>query len=138
MDYIFVESVRGLQVTQDEYEALTATINIANSEDDWSVQFGDWVTYYSNGEVYIGGVFQNSWRTPEGEFLALLGTLIAKNGLDCLTFRIVIEWPPEYGVTAFRVTREGSLWHPTLTGWLYDNRLQNDHNLNNNENPENN
>jgi len=134
MNYIFVESLGGLKASQEEYEALKAAVDVANNEDNWSVQCGDWQIEYSDGEVYIGAVFQNSWRDFEGELLALLGTLIAKNGFEYLELRIAIEWPPEYGVTAFRVTRDGSLWHPTLTGWLYE-RSQ----VNSNENrPKNN
>jgi len=116
MDYIDVEPVTGLKATQDEYESLKAAINVANhNEDDPSLQCGDWCISYSDGEIYIGGVFQNSWRPLSDELLSLLGTLIAKNDLDYLEFSIRIEWwkPRQYGVTAFRVMPDGSEWLPT-------------------------
>jgi hypothetical protein len=117
MDYIYVEAVRGIKATQGEYESLKAAINVANNnEDDPSLQCGDWCIGYSEGEVYIGGVFQISPRPLSDELLSLLGTLIAKNDLDYLEFSIGIEqWGPRrYGVTAFRVMPDGSEWLPTI------------------------
>ena len=120
--FIHVAGVGGLEATREEYKALKAAIDAANSEDEPSVEFGDWKIAYSDGEVYIGAVFEVCARRLSDGILACLGSLIAKNKLDYFEFAVSENFyepvPPSVTVHTgipFRVRSNGSVWEPELS-----------------------
>jgi hypothetical protein len=110
--YTTITADRGLKATPDEYEALRVSL--------YSGEYNGFAVDYDDEEVYVfaeGG----DWEALPNAFLVLLGTLIAKNGLEYLEFwPAAVDDEPWMGIddTAhayFRVRSNGSIWEPTLT-----------------------
>jgi len=114
--YTAVTGERQLSATSEEYEALEAAL--------YSAEYNGFEVYYDdeNEEVWVFAEHGDLEALPNA-FLVLLGTLIAKNGLEYLEFVAALadEWPPwwvDFDVGApgcFRIRSNGSIWEPTLT-----------------------
>jgi hypothetical protein len=113
--YATVTAEKGLKANRDEYNALKAALERANQDDECK---GFEVEYY-DGEVYVFAPENGDWEELPRNFLVLLGSLIAKNGLEYLEFGAAFTCArPGMGShsgTYFRVRRNGSLWEPKLT-----------------------
>jgi len=119
IDFYKVAPVRGLKATRDEYEALVDALYPAGEDDEFEDdECHMFEVEYSNGEVYVFAPEYGDWRALPHAFLTLLGTLIAKNGLEYLEFCLeTLTWDPRSGIGdgCFRVRSNGSLWEPTLS-----------------------
>jgi hypothetical protein len=113
--YATVTTDKGLKASRDEYNALKAALEVAKDDGECS---GFEVEYY-DGEVYVFAPESGDWEELPRDFLALLGALIAKNGLEFLEFGAAFTCDKprigSHGGTYFRVRSNGSLWEPTLT-----------------------
>ena len=117
---VYVTSQQPLRLTKEEHQALNAALDAANNDEaDESRQLGNWESDYSDGNVYIFGVFQHGWRELPAALRVLLGTLIAKNTLNYVEFGVaIVDWKPSagyHGGTYFRIRADGSQWEPKLT-----------------------
>jgi hypothetical protein len=111
-----VTADQGLDVNEEEYKALKVALGAANQDDAYG-QCGQWGIDYSDGKVYIFARFgERWWPGLPCAFLALLGTLIANNGLAYLEFREAFTCDKlRMGSSSgpiFRVRSNGSVWEP--------------------------
>jgi hypothetical protein len=119
-DYLTtVTADQGLEVTEEEYKALKAALE-ADNQDDAYRQCGQWGIDYGDGKVYIFAKFGEGWWAGlPCAFLALLGALIAKNGLAYLEFGEAFTCDKlrmgSNGGTIFRVRSDGTVWEPAIT-----------------------
>jgi hypothetical protein len=110
--YTTITADSRLEATPDEHEALEAALYSGEY-----IGFG--VDYY-DGEVLVFAEY-GDWEALPNAFLALLGTLIAKNGLEYLEFGpAAVDDEPWMGIcdaapSCFRIRSNGSIWEPTLT-----------------------
>ncbi len=114
-----VTAEQGLEVTEEEYKALKAALE-ADNQDDAYGQCGQWGIDYWDGKISIFAKFgEGWWPALPCPFLALLGTLIAKNGLAYLEFGAAFTCDNlrmgSNGGTIFRVRSNGAVWEPAIT-----------------------
>jgi hypothetical protein len=114
-----VAADQGLEVTEEEYKALKTALEATNQDDAYS-QCGQWRIDYWDGKVFtFAKLGEGWWAGLPCAFLALLGPLIAKNGLVYLEFGAAFTCDNlrmgSNGGTYFRVRSNGTVWEPTLT-----------------------
>jgi hypothetical protein len=112
--YTIITARKTLTVSLEEYAALKQAA--LQTDDDGP--HGGFRVCYAGGEVFISAFFEDG-VTISSEFLPLLGSLIAENGLEYLEFgeANTCDEPrldSHYG-TYFRIRTDGSRWNPTLT-----------------------
>jgi len=111
-----VTASQGLKATLDEFEALEAALYSANKDGGFELEYND-------DEVYAFALNKDDcdWNSLPRAFLLLLGTLIAKNGLEYLEFgAAAVNEEPWMGIYDgapgyFRIRSNGSVWEPTIT-----------------------
>jgi hypothetical protein len=109
-----VTASQGLKATLDEFEALEAALYESN---------GGFELEYDDDEVYLFALNGDDcdWNSLPQAFLLLLGTLIAKNGLDYLEFgAAAVDDEPWMGIYDgapgyFRIRSNGFVWKPAMT-----------------------
>jgi hypothetical protein len=124
MDFAVIAPESALKATPDEYKALELALH-ADDEDDESYddealhdeddEYHCFELRYRGSRVYVCAPEGGNWRTLPVAFLALLGTLIAKNGLEYLEFGVAFAGFWGVGGTYFRIRQDGSIWEPKLT-----------------------
>jgi hypothetical protein len=110
-----VTASHGLKATLDEFEALEAAL--------YSAYNGGFELEYADDEVYAFALNGDDcdWNSLPRAFLLLLGTLIAKNGLEYLEFgAAAVDDEPWMGIYDgapgyFRIRSNGSVWEPAIT-----------------------
>ena len=117
-----VTASQGLKATLDEFEALEAALYSVGEDGEYEYDEG-FQLEYDDDEVYVFALNGDDcdWNSLAEAFLLLLGTLIAKNGLEYLEFgaATVFEEPwmgiydgaPGY----FRIRSNGSVLEPART-----------------------
>src|SRR5690349_5258596 len=131
MDFAVIAADNRLKATPDEYKALEAALHAddeddethddeaIDDEDDLALDDEDdgyhcFEIEYHDGEVCVSAPEGGNWRTLPVAFLALLGALIAKNGLEYLEFGVAYADYWGVGGTYFRIRQDGSIWEPKL------------------------
>ena len=106
-----VTADKGLKATREEYNALRAALEASDDDQSSGVE-----VEYHDGEIYVFASEYAVWEAGSRNFRALLGALIAKNGLNYLEFDAALtRGGSEHGGRCFRIRTNGSLWAPTLT-----------------------
>jgi hypothetical protein len=114
--YTTVTAERTLKATPKEYEALKAALEAPDDDNVCGFEVSYWPC---ESEVNVFAPDCGDWDELPERFRVLLGSLIAKNGLEYLEFGASFTYDKprvgSHGGTYFRIRRDGSLWEPTLT-----------------------
>jgi Uma2 family endonuclease len=106
-----VTADKGLKATHEEYNALKVALEASGDDQSGAVELE-----YHDGEIYVFASEYADWEALSRNFRALLGALVAKNGLNYLEFDTASTCGGSemgtHGGVRFRVRPNGSLWEP--------------------------